>query len=111
MSRGDLSWLWDVLEQRKLADPKDSYTARLLAAGPGRVARKLGEEAAETIIAGIAASFGESKQALVEESADLLYHLLVFLLAGGPTHFHHHLVGIETQGMGNHLLHFGWMLG
>jgi len=81
MSRGDLSWLWDVLEQRKLADPKDSYTARLLAAGPGRVARKLGEEAAETIIAGIAASFGESKQALVEESADLLYHLLVFLLA------------------------------
>ncbi len=80
MSRGDLSWLWDVLEQRKLADPKDSYTARLLAAGPGRVARKLGEEAAETIIAGIAAYYGESKQALVEESADLLYHLLVFLL-------------------------------
>lgn len=83
MSRGDLSWLWDVLEQRKLADPKDSYTARLLAAGPDRIARKLGEEAAETIIAGIAASYGESKQALVEESADLLYHLLVFLLASG----------------------------
>ncbi len=81
MSRGDLSWLWDVLEQRKHADPEDSYTARLLEAGPARVARKLGEEAAETIIAGIAASYGESKQALVEESADLLYHLLVFLLA------------------------------
>lgn len=81
MSRGDLSWLWDVLEERKHADPEDSYTARLLEAGPARVARKLGEEAAETIIAGIAASYGESKQALVEESADLLYHLLVFLLA------------------------------
>jgi len=81
MSRGDLSWLWDVLEQRKHADPEASYTARLLEAGPARVARKLGEEAAETIIAGIAASYGESKQALVEESADLLYHLLVFLLA------------------------------
>ena len=81
MSRGDLSWLWDVLAERKHADPEDSYTARLLEAGPARVARKLGEEAAETIIAGIAASYGESKQALVEESADLLYHLLVFLLA------------------------------
>lgn len=81
MSRGDLSWLWDVLEERKHADPEDSYTARLLEAGPARVARKLGEEAAETIIAGIAASYGESKQALVEESADLLYHLLVFLVA------------------------------
>ncbi len=83
MSRGDLSWLWDVLEERRQAAPEESYTARLLESGPDRVARKLGEEAAETIIAGIAAHYGESKQALVEESADLLYHLLVFLLVSG----------------------------
>ena len=85
MSRGDLGWLWDVLVERRQADPSSSYTARLLEAGPERVARKVGEEAAETIIAGVRTAFGEEKQELVEESADLLYHLLVFLLVSGVT--------------------------
>ena len=83
MSSGDLGWLWDVLEGRRDADPETSYTARLLAAGPDRIARKVGEEAAETVIAGVRASLGEDRRELIEESSDLIYHLLVFLLASG----------------------------
>jgi len=82
-ARGDLQWLWEVLESRRSAAPDSSYTARLLAAGPDRIARKVGEEAAETIIAGIRVAFGENRQELVSEAADLIYHLLVFLLASG----------------------------
>lgn len=78
----DLGWLWDVLEDRRQADPESSYTARLLAAGPERIGRKIGEEAAETIIAGLRLHYGRAPaQELIAESADLLYHLLVFLLA------------------------------
>ena len=42
-ARGDLQWLWEVLESRRSAAPDSSYTARLLAAGPDRIARKVGE--------------------------------------------------------------------
>jgi phosphoribosyl-ATP pyrophosphohydrolase len=80
----DLGWLRDVLASRRGADPATSYTARLLAEGPDRIGRKIGEEAAETIIAGMRVHHaGASSTELVGESADLIYHLMVFLLALG----------------------------
>jgi len=76
----------DVLEQlaatiraRRTAAPETSYSRQLLDAGPARCAKKLGEEAVETVIAGV----GESDEALKEEAADLLYHLLVLLESRG----------------------------
>jgi phosphoribosyl-ATP pyrophosphohydrolase len=57
-----------------------SYTAKLLAGGLPLIARKFGEEALETVIAALASS--SDKQALCNEAADTLYHLLVLLKAG-----------------------------
>jgi phosphoribosyl-ATP pyrophosphohydrolase len=71
--------LFAVLSERKNADPETSYTARLYAKGVKKIAQKLGEEAVEAAIAAVA----ESKDALVRESADLLYHLLVLWSARG----------------------------
>jgi phosphoribosyl-ATP pyrophosphohydrolase len=80
----DLGWLRDVLAARRGADPAASYTARLLAEGPDRIGRKIGEEAAETIIAGMRLHHAGAPPAeLVGEAADLVYHLMVFLLALG----------------------------
>ncbi len=72
-----LATLFAVLQERKNADPETSYTARLFAKGPKKIAQKVGEEAVETVIAAVA----ESKGALISESADLLYHLLVLWAA------------------------------
>lgn len=83
-ARLDLGWLQEVLVSRRGADPAASYTARLLADGPDRIGRKVGEEAAETIIAGMRLHHaGAPAEELVGEAADLVYHLLVFLLALG----------------------------
>jgi len=62
-----------IVAARAEADPSESWTAKLVAAGPERAAKKLGEEAVETVIAAL----GEDTDALVAESADLLYHWLV----------------------------------
>lgn len=62
-----------IIEDRAATRPEDSYTARLLAAGTRRAAQKVGEEGVETALAGAAGSDAE----LVDEAADLLYHLLV----------------------------------
>jgi len=59
--------------------PDDSYTTRLLEAGVKRIAQKVGEEGLETALA---AATGDRKE-LVDEAADLLYHLLVLLRASG----------------------------
>ena len=67
-----------TIESRKGADPAASYTAGLLA-DPARAAKKLGEEAVETVIAAVEAD----ASALASESADLLYHLLVLWAASG----------------------------
>ena len=67
-----LDQLYRTIESRKGADPNSSYTARLMAKGPIKLAQKLGEEAIEAAIEGVR---GDRKK-LVEESADLLYHLL-----------------------------------
>ncbi|MDX2221900.1 MAG: phosphoribosyl-ATP diphosphatase [Rhodospirillaceae bacterium] len=74
-----LSELFAVIESRKSADPETSYTARLYAKGPRKIAQKLGEEAIEATIAAVA----QGKDELVNESADLLYHLLVLWAAKG----------------------------
>ena len=62
---------------RKDADPNVSYTAKLLRQGRLKCAKKLGEEAVETSLAAVA----QDKAALANESADLLYHLLVLWAA------------------------------
>ena len=85
-ARIELGWLAEVLRQRADADPGESYTARLLAAGIERIAQKVGEEGVETALAAVAAGFDhkdERRAALVGEAADLLYHLLVLLQASG----------------------------
>ncbi|KFC65438.1 Phosphoribosyl-ATP pyrophosphatase [Bosea sp. LC85] len=75
MSGFTLSDLERIVAERGKASPEESWTAKLLAAGPERAAKKLGEEAVETVIAAVQGD----KQALIAESADLLYHLLVVL--------------------------------
>ena len=67
-----------TIEARKGADASASYTAQLLA-DPARAAKKLGEEAVETVIAAAQAD----KPAIASESADLIYHWLVALAACG----------------------------
>jgi len=74
-----LNRLYQVIESRKGGDPKESRTARLFAAGVPKIAQKVGEEATEVVVAALA----ESDEALVGESADLIYHLLVLLSARG----------------------------
>ena len=74
-----LERLWQVILSRRGADPQTSYTARLFARGRAKIAQKLGEEAVEAVIEGV----GENRAALVGESADLLYHLLVLWAAAG----------------------------
>lgn len=73
-----LARLAATIESRKAGDASASYTAQLLADRP-RAAKKLGEEAIETVIA----SLGADKDALAAESADLIYHWLVVLAAAG----------------------------
>ena len=76
-----LSDLEDIVARRAAASPDESWTAKLVAAGQGKVAKKFGEEAVETVIAAI----GNDRQNLVYESADVLFHLLVVLkIAGIP---------------------------
>jgi len=73
-----LARLVATIEARKGAEANASYTAQLLA-DPARAAKKLGEEAVETVLA---AAQGDAS-ALAAESADLIYHWLVVLAAGG----------------------------
>lgn len=75
-----LQRLFTVIEGRRTGDPAASYTARLLN-DPDLAAKKLGEEAVETVIAAVQAD----PDALAAESADLLYHWLVLLAAHGVT--------------------------
>jgi phosphoribosyl-ATP pyrophosphohydrolase/phosphoribosyl-AMP cyclohydrolase len=74
-----LAKLEGVIERRASDKPEASYTARLLEKGVARVAQKVGEEGVELALAGV----GETSDKVVEESADLLFHLLVLLRARG----------------------------
>ncbi|TVR99747.1 MAG: phosphoribosyl-ATP diphosphatase [Rhodospirillales bacterium] len=77
-----LDRLFAVIERRRGADAGSSYTARLLAEGRPTIARKVGEEAVEVVVASLAAEAGHPDR-LAEESADLLYHLLVLWADAG----------------------------
>jgi phosphoribosyl-ATP pyrophosphohydrolase len=74
-----LSDLEARIADRASASPDESWTARLLAAGPSRCAKKFGEEAVELAIA---LTEGDEKP-IVSEAADVLYHLAVALRARG----------------------------
>lgn len=74
-----LQQLAQVLEQRKTADPKQSYVANLYSKGLDTILKKIGEEATETVIA---AKNGDANQ-LIYETADLWFHTLVLLIHQG----------------------------
>jgi phosphoribosyl-ATP pyrophosphohydrolase len=74
-----LDRLWSVVLSRRDADPSFSHSARLLSRGPAKVAQKFGEEAVECLIEAVAGN----RSALIAESADVLYHLLVVWVASG----------------------------
>jgi phosphoribosyl-ATP pyrophosphohydrolase/phosphoribosyl-AMP cyclohydrolase len=76
---GRLGALERTIEARAGASPEESWTAKLLAQGPKRLAQKVGEEGVEVALAGAA---GDARE-VCEESADLLYHLAVLLKARG----------------------------
>jgi phosphoribosyl-ATP pyrophosphohydrolase len=77
MTAFTLSDLEARIAERASASPEESWTAKLLAAGPERAAKKFGEEAVEAVIAAVKGDRAE----LIAESADVLYHLLVVLRA------------------------------
>jgi len=70
-----LDELFQIIEDRKKEKPSGSYTAQLMTAGENKILRKIGEETLEVIFA----AKDEGAQRLVEESADLIYHLWVLL--------------------------------
>jgi phosphoribosyl-ATP pyrophosphohydrolase len=78
-SPGVLERLWLVVMARRHADPAVSHSARLLSRGIPKVAQKFGEEAVECLIEAVAGNH----EALIGESADVLYHLIVLWVASG----------------------------
>lgn len=72
---GFLDELEAIVQSRRVASPNESYTARLFEQGRFKIAQKVGEEGLEAAIAGVA----QDDDRLIEESADLLFHLLVLL--------------------------------
>ena len=74
---GRIARLERTIAERAAADPSESWTARLIAQGPKRIAQKVGEEGVETALAGVTGPDEE----LASEAADLIYHLLVLLHA------------------------------
>lgn len=75
----DLDQLENIITQRAAENVKKSYTAKLLAEGPARCAKKLGEEGVETALA---VALGDRDE-IVSETADLFYHVLVALKGAG----------------------------
>jgi phosphoribosyl-ATP pyrophosphohydrolase/phosphoribosyl-AMP cyclohydrolase len=78
-STGFLHHLEAIIDSRRSAAPETSYTARLLGRDIAKIAQKVGEEAVETIIEALR----DDRERLLEESADLLFHLLVLWAAKG----------------------------
>jgi phosphoribosyl-ATP pyrophosphohydrolase len=74
-----LDRIWSVVVSRRAADPDVSHSARLLSRGTAKIAQKFGEEAVECLIE---ATRG-NRDALIAESADVLYHLIVMWVDGG----------------------------
>jgi phosphoribosyl-ATP pyrophosphohydrolase len=83
-----------IIAERKTRPHAESYTAQLFAAGEDAILKKVGEEAMEVILA----AKGQGNRRLIEESADLLYHLLVSLQWNGVT-----LSDVEKELRSRHL--------
>jgi phosphoribosyl-ATP pyrophosphohydrolase len=83
MTRGNeadvLERIYRVIESRRGADPETSYVAKLLRKGRSKLAQKVGEEAVEAALAAVE----PDSRHLVEESADLIFHLLVLWADAG----------------------------
>lgn len=79
-----IQWLFEIIEDRKKNPIEQSYTSSLFAEGISRIAQKVGEEGTEVVVAALA----QNDQRLIEEVADLTYHLLVLLSARGLTPEH-----------------------
>lgn len=77
----DLFRLYAAILERRGMEPSSSRTARLFAAGPKKIAKKVGEEAVEVALDAI----NDNRQGVVNESADLLYNLSVLWAAMGIT--------------------------
>ncbi|MDP6182613.1 MAG: phosphoribosyl-ATP diphosphatase [Gammaproteobacteria bacterium] len=71
--------LYRILEERKTADPRQSYVAGLYADGVDHILKKIGEEATELVISGKAGS----QDQIIRETADLWFHSLVLLAYKG----------------------------
>ena len=71
--------LWGILQERRANPRSGSYTAELLSMGEDEIVKKIGEEAVEVILA----VKGQGNERVVEETADLIYHILVMLLSRG----------------------------
>ena len=69
--------LLEIIKDRKLKMPKDSYVASLFGLGEDQIIQKVGEEAIEVVIA----AKNKNKQRIISEVADLLFHLLILLAA------------------------------
>ncbi|MCB8943245.1 MAG: phosphoribosyl-ATP diphosphatase [Ardenticatenaceae bacterium] len=74
-----VSELWGILQERQANPRPGSYTAELLSMGEDEIVKKVGEEAVEVILA----VKGQGDERVVEETADLIYHILVMLLSRG----------------------------
>jgi phosphoribosyl-ATP pyrophosphohydrolase len=79
MSSFTIHDLASIIDARAASGGEASYTRKLLDKGPEHCAKKLGEEAVETVIAAI----GADRDHLIAEGADLLFHLLVLLKSRG----------------------------
>lgn len=74
-----LDYLFKLVQQRKIELPKDSYTTSLFQRGADRIIQKVGEEAVETVIA----AKNRDREEIINESSDLIFHLLVMLTEQG----------------------------
>ena len=74
-----LERLTEILNNRRQGDPNSSYVANLHNKGLDQILKKVGEESAETLIAAKAAEYGNSKEAVIYETADLWFHTMVML--------------------------------
>ena len=72
-NRDTLERLYETIKSRKGGDPAVSHTAKLFAKGRAKIAQKMGEEAVELAIAAVS----ETREEVISESADLVFHLLV----------------------------------
>ena len=74
-----LDFLQDIIKDRKRTLPEGSYTAKLFSKGTAKIAQKVGEEAVELVIE----AMRSDDDAFLNESADLIYHLIVLLIDRG----------------------------